>query len=197
MKQALLGILLGFALILGLNTCIAHAATPTPPPAVQAAIDTAMKKLHQFPTLNEAAIYAIQRAYKCSHYYECGGLIATSLDGKIFYVGTVRTDFSGDSVELGKSAPPGYKLVADFHTHPCLGKSHYVSSFSPQDISLIVEHGTIGIVGDLCTGDVHLYDPHTMAPDTVLLEEDAPSTPGITIGKIAVDGVNLEPDTGN
>jgi hypothetical protein len=161
----------------------------------QQSIPEMMGKLHSFPTLREAGMYGIQRSYQCSHYYECGGVIAQGPDGR-FIVGVTRTNFKGDSVALTHIAPPGYKVVADFHTHPCLPVSHYAHYFSPEDTANDTFNHVIGFLGDLCTGEVHEYDPSTMAPGDTQLEDDVFSTAGKIIGKIKVDGVSLEPDQG-
>src|ERR1700674_4119454 len=87
-----------------------------------------------YDALEEAGVHGIERAYQCSHAYECSGSIALRpSDGK-YVVGPVRSDYAGDSVQVNHSVPPGWKLVADFHTHPCNADSHDVGYFSPQDM---------------------------------------------------------------
>jgi len=157
-----------------------------------------VEALPAFDTLQEAGVYGIVRSYLCSPYYECGGIIIRRLgDGK-YVVGPVHTDYSGDSLEQDHHVPPGYVLVADFHTHPCLPQSHSVSYFSPQDISGNLAEHTIGFMGDLCSGDVHEFDPLKDRP----ADEPVPGTPGIystrgrVIGHVQITRVSLEADQG-
>jgi hypothetical protein len=151
--------------------------------------------LPAYSTLEEAGTRAIARAYQCSHVYECGGVIAQRPDGK-YVVGPVRSDYSGDSVEIAYGVPMGYKLAADYHIHPCLPQSHHVAYFSPADTSNNIARHLIGFMGDLCTGKVHEFDPLTMKPDTDTLEDGLYLTQGKIVGQISVDGTKQEPNTG-
>jgi hypothetical protein len=153
--------------------------------------------LPAYATLEEAGVHAIQRAYECSHYYECGGVIAQRPDGK-FVVGPVESDGDGTSVSIRHSVPSGWKEVASYHTHPCLTKTHLPSFFSPQDIEGDVELRETGFLGDLCTGDVHEFTPGRDSPNDAEagLDTGVWLTHGRIIGHITVDNTVIEPNTG-
>jgi hypothetical protein len=197
MRQAAVGILLGILMVFGLARCTAPAAAArqTAAPTEEQRIQAVLMALPSYATIEEAGLQAILRAYKCSPYYECTGAIAQRPDGR-FVVGSVHSDYSGDKVEGAHGVPKGWKLVGDFHTHPCLPDSHYPGVFSPEDIDSIMAHGVIGFLGDLCTGKVHMFDPHTMAPQTHLFEDGSWSTEGKVIGVIPVSGLSVEPKQG-
>lgn len=152
-----------------------------------------------YDTMDEAGMAAIERAYRCSHYYECGGVIAQrESDGK-YVVGPAVSSYGGDHVRVTHGSPSGTTVVADYHTHPCLPDSHFVSYFSPDDVAETTTLHITGYMGDLCSGDVHKYNYATMDPapekvadglDTVYL------THGVIIGSIKVDHVSVEPHTG-
>lgn len=121
-------------------------------------------QLTRYDTLEEAAVKAIERAYRCSRNYECGGSIAKDPNGK-FVVGPVDTDYEGDSVGIPRFEPTGWTAVAMYHTHPCI-PDHATGLFSPQDMAGATMKRVLAFMGDLCTGDVHEYDPKTMRADT-------------------------------
>jgi hypothetical protein len=183
---------------------VLQAATPPPSiadidptDAVASAVDKALMALPSYGTLEEAGIAGIARDYQCSHVYECGGLIAQRPDGR-FVVGPVHSDYEGDSVSMPSVVPKDWKRAGTHHTHPCMPTSHEVPFFSPQDLMGDISGHTIGFMGDLCTGEVHEFNPAKDAPaDTPLPgDKDTWSTKGRIIGKIAVDGVSTEPKTG-
>lgn len=154
-------------------------------------------KLPGYPTLEEAGVHAIERAYKCSHVYECGGMIAQRQSDKLYVVGPVSSSMAGDHTHINNNVPIGYKPIADYHTHPCLPDSHVVPYFSDSDLAGNLFEHTIGIMGDLCTGKVHLFDPATMKPDQEKPEgTDVYVTQGRIIGQIQVEGVSVEPKQG-
>lgn len=197
MKHApLIGVLVGALLAMTFHNCNHHQAVLTLTAPEKPTAEAALMALPAYDTLNEAGIAAIKRAYKCSEYYECGGAIAKRPDGK-FVVGAVHTDYDGASMTGAHKVPKGRSLAGDYHTHPCLPVSHYVSVYSPEDLTDAQVHGIPAFLGDLCKGDVHVYDPHSMPAETILLEDDTWTTPGAIIGKIIVTGRSLEPDEGN
>lgn len=153
--------------------------------------------LPAYPTLEEAGVYAAKRLYQCSHVYECGGVIAKRPDGK-FEVGPVSSSYDGDHVGIDHSVPPGYKMVADYHSHPCLPDSHAVEFFSPQDIAGDTALRIVGFMLDECTGAVHEFTPGRDAPNDVQVDEMELIflTRGRVVGHIVVDGKNQEPKTG-
>lgn len=156
----------------------------------------ALDNLPAYDTLEEAAVHAEERAYKCSHVYECGGVIAVRPDGK-YVVGPVKTSYSGDSLGSGHSVPSKWKLAGDYHTHPCLPDSHLPGYFSSQDTMSNTFLRIPGFVADLCTGKIHEFDPATTRSDAEFGEAaDGYLTSGKIIGQIAVEGKSLEADTG-
>jgi Domain of unknown function (DUF4329) len=149
-----------------------------------------------YDTLEEAGVHASARAYQCSHAYECGGVIAQRPDGK-YVVGPIQSTYSGDSLETSSSVPAGWKLVANYHSHPCNNESHFTTFFSPIDISNNLSHRITGFMVDLCSGDVHEFDPSKDSPnDTEMPDEGRFATKGRIVGHITVDGKSQEPDLG-
>lgn len=173
------------------------AVSPLTVAQIPISLIAALDDLPAYDTLEEAGVHAIARAYQCSHAYECGGPIAQRPDGK-FVVGPVYSSYLGDSLEMHHGVPPGWKLVADYHTHPCLPQHHDVPYFSPQDLEGYLSERLPGFMGDLCTGNVHEFVPGKDAPDN----EEPPNDPGVhltqgrIVGHIAVDGIDQEPNTG-
>ncbi len=153
--------------------------------------------LPAYDTLEEAGVHAIERAYRCSHVYECGGPIAQRPDGK-YVVGPVHSSYAGDSLDMHHGVPLGWKLAADYHTHPCLPQHHDVPYFSPQDLEGYLSEHLPGFMGDLCTGNVHLFVPGKDAPDNEQppKDPDVHLTQGRIVGQLKVDGVDQEPNTG-
>lgn len=164
------------------------------PVAVQVTSDP-LDDLPRYDTIEEAGVHAIMRAYQCSHYYECGGLIARDTKGK-YVVGPVRSNDAGDMVNTGSTVPEDFTLVGDYHIHPCLKDSHYVNYFSPQDVSAYLTAQVIGFMGDMCTGEVHEFDPAKDKMADTKIAENLYLTKGRIIGHILVDGKSVEPDTG-
>lgn len=155
-----------------------------------------LDKLPAYDTLEEAAVHAEERAYKCSRVYECGGAIAVRPDGK-YVVGPVQTSYHGDQVDLSHSVPAKWKLAGDYHTHPCLPDSHLPGYFSPQDAMNNTFLRVPGFIADLCTGKVHEFDPATMKSDAEYIESAGGyMTQGKIVGQIVVDGKSLEANTG-
>ena len=158
-------------------------------------IEGALDKLPSYATLEEAAVHAMMRGSQCSHYYECGGAIAQRPDGK-YVVGPISSDSEGDSTHISHTVPPGWKLVADYHTHTCLKATHYVDFFSPQDVMGYLTDNIVGFMGDMCTGDVHEFVPGKDSPNDVRVAENLYLTHGRVIGHFPVSGIIVEPDTG-
>jgi hypothetical protein len=171
------------------------AEPPAPTPADVAQLAVLM--LPAYDTIEEAGVHGAQRAYQCSQAYECGGPIAQRPDGK-YVVGPIHSDYDGASVTINHGVPRGWKLVGDYHSHPCNAESHEVAYFSPSDLGGNTFMHIIGFMVDLCTGQVHEFDPSRDQPDN---EEPATSpgihiTQGRIIGHIVVSGISQEPNTG-
>jgi hypothetical protein len=113
-----------------------------------------------FDTLEEAAVAALVQiaAQPTSIYYEWGGVLGQNEAGKYAF-SIPRTDFSGDSVEIrGHSMPPDMHRVGSYHSHPCLDE-HDIEYFSPEDLGEGIFGHHIVVMGDFCTGNVHLFKP--------------------------------------
>jgi hypothetical protein len=138
----------------------------------------------RFDTLHGAAMYAALRLEGCSHYYECSGYIAVDPKGK-FTVSPVRTDYSSDSVSIEDGdAPSDWKVVADFHSHPCV-PHHYTGLFSGEDMigALMTRHTAYMV--DLCTGEVHEFIPGTSKVDVEPIHDgEEYLSPGNIIGHV-------------
>jgi hypothetical protein len=186
------------AAVLTLAVLAESSAPPAPAIApVLLPMQLSVEALTGYDTLEEAGVHGIERAYQCSHSYECSGAITLRpSDGK-YVVGPVRSDYSGDSVQVNHNVPMGWKLVADFHTHPCNAESHDVGYYSPQDMAEVTAVGITGFMGDLCTGEVHEFTPGKDKPNDVYLEDqEIYLSKGRIVGHITVDGKSQEPDTG-
>ena len=196
MKYFALGlaiVLLAAGAGLGGAALVAPKAEPGVPVVVQV---VPLESLPSYDTLEEAAVHAAERAYKCSHAYECGGSIAQRPDGR-FVVGPVKSTYSGDSVAISHAVPGGWKLVADYHSHPCNAKSHEVAFFSPLDIEGSTMDRITGIMVDLCTGNVHEFTPGRDSPNNEKVVDGVYLTQGRIVGHITVDGKSQEPLTGS
>lgn len=138
---------------------------------------------------NEAAVVALHAVSTISPYYEYSGVILQRPDGK-FVLPIPSTQFAGDSSHSDVD-PTSYKapIVAGYHTHPCLPYSHVPGIFSPQDLRWARVTKTPEYMLDMCTGDVHLYDPATdkLTPEQVL--EGAAVR---VVGHVPVKGTPLE-----
>ena len=172
---------------------------PTPI-EIQSLVDVVLNdKLNSLPgydTLEEAGVQASQRAANCSHYYECGGIIALRPSDHKYVVGPVQSSRSGDSVHFERNAPLGWKVVANYHSHPCLPDTHYVDFFSPEDLMGDTMNKEPGFMVNLCTGDVHEFDPSRDSPnDTLVGDEGIYSTHGRTVGNIG-KSPSVEPSLG-
>lgn len=164
--------------------------------ALSPEIQAKLMALPSYETVNEAAVILSARLYQCSHVYECSGVIALQSDGR-YSTSAVRSDEQGDRVSVIKVVPPGWKIVADVHSHPCLPDSHFPAVFSPEDVSSATMHRTPGYMVNLCTGVVRVFDPTKDSPNDAVLEEvDFYGAIGRIVGTIPVDGKSVEPNEG-
>lgn len=153
----------------------------------------------EFDTATEAATWAFSTIYTrlgAASYYEYGGVIVRAPDGK--YVAALpTTEYAGDHVGIDTdplSYPVGDTIVATYHTHPCLPVSHIPGNFSPNDLTVAREERYPAFMADLCTGNVHLFDPAVdKSPDPVsnVLAGGAASS-GRIVGHFPVSGVSIE-----
>jgi hypothetical protein len=184
---ALFGILLGLLVM----RC-AHAADATAAPPAE-------KKPLEFDSMNEAAAYALQAAYKDHpHYYEFGGVIVQGADGK-FMVSAPAGLYHADNTEIDED-PESYELlgriVGDYHTHPCM-EGYVPDVFSPADLHSMRSYGRPGYILDECTGDVHLWEPGVdgyttdgLNPIEVIM--GVKIAKGRIVGHVPVDGKKIE-----
>lgn len=142
-----------------------------------------------FDTRDKAAMIALQIAYSISPYYEHGGVLIQRPDGK-FVIGVPDTEYAGDHVETDVD-PADYTdtgtIVAIYHTHPCLKNTHGVAYFSVMDLQTARINTHPSYMANLCTGEVHLYDP---AKDAV--PAHGVKFSGQIIGKFPVAGDVLD-----
>jgi hypothetical protein len=173
-----------------------HTPTKLPPKIIallHAKLDPPLDP-QTFDSFDNAAVYAIAKSYELTNVYESAGLIVVGANMK-FQVTQPRTENSGDSVSIPSFERPGYVVVADYHTHPCLPYTHFVRWFSQEDIEVAeggpMDPGVIAVMGDLCTGIVNEWafgvDPvgdhleHNFDNSPVLL------TKGHVIGHIEIN----------
>ena len=192
--------LLGGLLVAGaqMKTSAADAPDPLVDIVMGKVIVTDTSKMSAYDTLEEAAVHAAQRLYTCSQYYECSGIIAKrESDGK-FINGPVRSDYSGDSVQVNNGHPVGTEVTASIHSHPCHEETHYDTFFSPEDLMGFITHKQIGFMVDFCTGDVHEFDPAKDSPAETELPNDEGTfaTHGRIVGHIVVSKFVVEPNQG-
>lgn len=153
--------------------------------------------LPRYDELHDAAAAAAQMLYACSHYYECGNIIAQDPNGK-YVVGRVLASMDhGDEVQIPHGVPAGWKFIAEAHSHPCLKDSHEVPFFSPQDLMGYVSGRFTGYMLDQCTGDVHEFVPGRDSPNELEMPGNPGtfSTHGVIVAHIPVDGKSVEPVT--
>lgn len=159
-------------------------------------IQARLLALPSYETVNEAAVVLAARLYQCSRVYECSGVVALRSDGR-YSMSAVRSDEQGDRVSVTKLVPPGWRIVADVHSHPCLPDSHFPAVFSPEDVSSATMHRIPGYMVNLCTGVVRVFDPAKDSPNDAVLEEvDFYGAIGRVVGTIPVDGKSVEPNEG-
>lgn len=148
----------------------------------------------RFDSLDAAALYAAARLERCSHYYECSGLIVVDPKGK-FTVGPVRTDYSSDSVGMSASGVPAdWEKAAAVHSHPCVPR-HYTYLFSPQDVMGAIGERIINFMVDVCSGAVHKFDPQSDRPDVTKVD-GIWMTGGRIIGYVPAFPDDVKADTG-
>ncbi len=136
---------------------------------------------------DDAAIQIFTYIYSRSHTYEYGGVILKWDNGK--YMGSVPdTQDNGIGVDFVDEALAfqGVRVVADYHTHPCI-EDAYAWAFSSQDIKNMTETNRPGYVADLCTGKIHYWSPGDVI-DKPLFGANARLATGKIIGRIKVDG---------
>lgn len=161
---------------------------PPPSPELVALINSLLPRStsewKRFDSLHGAAIYAALRLENCSHYYECSGYIAKDPRGK-FAVSPVRTDYASDNVRVEDGdAPSDWKVVADFHSHPCIAH-HYTGLFSGEDMIGALMGRKIAYMVDLCTGNVHEFIPGKDRVDVEPIRDgDEFLSPGRIIGHV-------------
>jgi proteasome lid subunit RPN8/RPN11 len=185
---------LGPALLAGVSLALAllPARADTPAPA---------NHPREFDTATEAAVRAFSTIYThISQYYEYGGVIAKRPDGK--YVAELpTTEYAGDRTSIDTDPleyPAGDEIVATYHTHPCLPSSHIPGSFSPDDLKSSREERYPAYMADLCTGNVHYFDPAVdKSPDEMASRLGAAlggklPDAGHIVGHFPVSGVSLE-----
>jgi hypothetical protein len=130
-----------------------------------------------YKTLNEAAIAALTAAQQKSYNYEFGGMIEKNAASG-YVISAPRTSVAGDHVNIDMD-PQDYKIetVASYHTHPCI-VGYAPSKFSPPDMQNARLTGKPAFIADLCTGDVHRYNP-----------TDKPEMPDVTFATDVPDEV--------
>jgi hypothetical protein len=147
----------------------------------------------EFNTPTEAAIFAFIYIAHTSEYYEYGGQIVQLPDGK-YAVSRPVTNYEGDHVAFSAD-PDDYegKIVASYHTHPCLPFSHIPDHFSTDDLVGSRAFNRPIYMLDFCTGNVHYWapgDPVEQGPvDTLIPIELAV---GKIVGHVEVSGKPLE-----
>lgn len=145
---------------------------------------TSTSEWHRFNKMDDAGMYAAARLERCSHYYECSGFIVVDPKGK-FAVSPVRTDYESDNVRVEDDmAPSDWKVVADFHSHPCI-KHHYTGLFSREDMIGALSSRHTAYMVDMCTGDVHKFIPGLSRVDVTPVDDGSEYlSPGNIIGHV-------------
>jgi hypothetical protein len=184
MRNIIAGILMGILLICAMKQCIDRAEQPR-----------AVTSLQKFRSFDEAAMYGARRAVQCSEVYECGGHIFRTPKDE-YVVGPTHTSFSGDELDgEDYKIPDDWEVVGDFHSHACLAKTHIPEYFSDADADGNTADNTVGVMVDMCTGDVHMFIPGN-TPIGKKISFEVHETPGLVFGHVPVSGKSVEPDTG-
>lgn len=150
---------------------------------VRADVPHSTSEYKHFATLHDAVMYAADRLERCSHFYECYGVIARDPLGK-FVVSGVHTDYASDHVGGNHEVPTGWTFAADIHSHPCI-LHHATGLFSPQDMmGSVLTRAPHSYMVDMCTGDVHEFTPGETKMDEVAVDNIWLS-PGKIVGHVA------------
>lgn len=156
-----------------------------------------------FDSMNEAGVNALRAAAQQSLYYEYGGVIVHNTKTGAYGFSFPSTDYAGDHLGIDDD-PASYdedaKIVGDFHTHPCLPYSHIPGVFSDADLADARITGHVGYMLDLCTGDVHFFDPAVDKADEptehdlfeLMLGGHHGMAKGHIVGHVPVPGTPLE-----
>ncbi|HEV2178377.1 MAG TPA: hypothetical protein VGU20_30885 [Stellaceae bacterium] len=165
--------------------------------------------LEGYSTPREAAVAALTAAARVP-YYEFGNVVVRLVNGRYDFV-TPHTLLAGNQsrINLDPDAYSGVQIVATYHTHPCI-KGYLSDHFSPPDLSTTRAVGKPAYIADLCTGDVHVFDPRidTVARTVINFPPDTPTeiqdllrgqlqrqdSPGRIVGRIPVTGAVINVD---
>ncbi len=145
----------------------------------------------EYATLEAASRAALIAAYNCSEQRrECGGVIYQSVSrAGVYYFTPPVTDDKPFRVNLpmeAEPAPAGWRMVADFHNHPCLkGNKLFAEFFSAGDVLVNDTFKTIGYMLDSCTGLIHRYSPGEDDRDDEEVDLPSGRVFYLTIGHIA------------
>jgi len=126
--------------------------------------------LHQWPyaSMDEAAKAALTEAAACSAgVRECGVAIYEWLEPgssrRWYFYSAIETSnkpFGVEITALGLPPPTHMRLVADAHIHVCLPQNRpYAPFFSVGDVLVNQAMHTVGYMADLCSMNIHRYDP--------------------------------------
>lgn len=113
-----------------------------------------------FATMDEAAIDGLKSAYRnCDARYECGGVVTHLRTGGYTWQGLTTSNRPN-----GLSLEDLYKVydksvVADFHTHPCVGNKPLNNFFSMGDVLSNDGLHTVGYMLSLCDLNIRRFDP--------------------------------------
>lgn len=153
-----------------------------------------------YDSMVEAATYGIEASYKLTNHYESGGIIFEDTKTHRFYDTNLTTDVAIDHVHLDHDVfvegHPEYKIVSDWHVHPCMPYTHIPTEFSGPDIHSYQVYHEVGFMGEFCTGAIHRWDAKKHL--TTIVESGDPGDPkphglmvadpvGDIVGKISID----------
>ena len=113
-----------------------------------------------FSSVDEAAVAALTECKRITTRWECGGYIWRSTDGLYRYTAPVN---GGEQTSIDLSpvylfaVRAGFPLVADYHTHPCVGYKPIDNVFSMQDVLSDKGLHLAGYMLNICNGTVHRW----------------------------------------
>lgn len=110
-----------------------------------------------FSSVDEAALAALKDAKSCSTHHECGGVIY-KIDGGYAYSAPI-TSHNANGVDLWPAYSANTGIVADYHTHPCVGNKPLNNAFSPNDVAVNRGFNVAGYMLSLCDGYVRRWAP--------------------------------------
>ena len=115
-----------------------------------------------FMDVDSAAVAGLHAALDCPRQYECGGVVYEDSEHhyRVTAPLTSHQHFGVEIPQYNEAIPPGWRIVADYHTHICsIHNQLFANFFSPADAYVNQGFHTVGYMLSFCDGNVRRYDP--------------------------------------